>query len=47
MDRETIAIVGMVCAGLATASTVLYDIVRLEESRVLREIRDRLQKPPA
>jgi hypothetical protein len=45
MDTQTIGIVGMVCAGLGIVSTVLYHVVRLKELRVLREIRDRLEKP--
>jgi hypothetical protein len=45
VDTQTIGIVGMVCAGLGIVSTVLYHVVRLKELRVLREIRDRLEKP--
>jgi hypothetical protein len=46
MDRETIAIVGMVCAGLGIVSTVLYHIVRLKELRVLREVRGHWESLP-
>ncbi len=47
MEVETVRIVGMVCAGLAVVSTVVYHVLRFKQLRVLREIRDRLGKPSA
>jgi hypothetical protein len=47
MEVDGVRIFAMVCAGIAIVSSVLYHVVRIKELRVLREIRDRLEKPPA
>jgi hypothetical protein len=47
MDVEAVRIVGMVSAGIAVVSTVLFHALRIKELRVRREIRDRLGKASA
>ena len=45
MTPEIGRLLGAVCAGIAIVSTVVYYVLKFKELRVLREIRDRLDKP--
>lgn len=42
MAPDVFRIIGVVCAGVALVSTVVYYVFKWKELKVLREIRDRL-----